>query len=458
MYLHYFSCKYVGQTDTGYSLYEGDPESGHLIVTSRLNATAREVYAFELDGSEVDTTPSIDDLFPQPTAPQPKAEIIVTIRLDIFPDETGFYIEDSLGQRVVEFPPGTYRDPSQVVKETIKLEIGVYVFAIVDQFGDGMKGDEPYYHVRVKDDPGRPDLISGNGMFGDEERQVFVVEGPRATYPLSIEVDVDSDPQDLGISIKRLDLEYGNAFVMSAPQGSYETPNTKITEKLKVEEGGLYRILFEDSGNNGIDGDIDLIVGKPSDRGHQAFFLDGNDFREQMQVKVFAGALPQIPDDPQTLTMRIMLDRFPHEFEWILLAQEDETAGPTISSRALPRTKVAAYGPIGLYSQALAETELIEEIQLPAFEGERTFTMIITDEAGDGSCCQFGDGGPIELYEGSIKDENLLFTDPFQETGRLIKSFTLVGKGIPKSSAVPVWTSSLALYLTGSVLILLSLL
>jgi hypothetical protein len=453
----YHSCNYVGQTQTGYSLYEGEIDGGRLIVTSRLNSTSREVISFVLDGSD-GSVPSIDDVPPPPSAPQPKAEIIVTIALDIFPDETGFYIEDSLGQRVVEFPPGTYRDPSQVVKETIKLEIGVYVFAIVDQFGDGMKGDEPYYNVRVKDDPNRPDLIAGTGLFGDEERQVFVVEGPRATYPIRIEVDIDDDPEEFGLSIKKLDLVYSNALVASAPEGTYQTPNTKITEKLNVVEGGLYRVLFEDSGNNGVDGDIDLIVGSSGDKGYQTFFLDGNDFREKMQVKIFAGALPSIPDDPQILTLRMMFDRFPHEFEWILLAEDNNGGEITISSRALPQTEVVAYGPVGLYSQSLASTELVEEIPLPAFEGERKFTMIITDEAGDGACCQFGDGGPVELYEGNVDPDNLLFSHPFNETGRLIKSFTLVGTGIPDTtSSSTSMTTTLPLYVTGSALILLSL-
>ena len=49
-------------------------------------------------------------------------------------------------------------------------------------------------------------------------------------------------------------------------------------------------------------------------------------------------------------------------------------------------------------------------------------------------CCNFGEGGPIEVYDGPVSDDRLLFSHRFEETGRLLESFVLVGTG-PSSSA-----------------------
>mmetsp|Transcript_558 Transcript_558/g.1586 ORF Transcript_558/g.1586 Transcript_558/m.1586 type:complete len:113 (-) Transcript_558:374-712(-) len=44
------------------------------------------------------------------------------------------------------------------------------------------------------------------------------------------------------------------------------------------------------------------------------------------------------------------------------------------------------------------------------------------------ACCEFGQGGPVEVFEGPISDGKLLMTDPFKDVARITKSFTLVGK------------------------------
>lgn len=48
-------------------------------------------------------------------------------------------------------------------------------------------------------------------------------------------------------------------------------------------------------------------------------------------------------------------------------------------------------------------------------------------------CCKQGAGGPIELFDGPISDNKLLFEDSFQGTNRLFYSF--VREGDMSSSA-----------------------
>jgi hypothetical protein len=42
-------------------------------------------------------------------------------------------------------------------------------------------------------------------------------------------------------------------------------------------------------------------------------------------------------------------------------------------------------------------------------------------------CCKQGAGGPIELFDGPISDNKLLFEDSFQGTNRLSHSFVREG-------------------------------
>lgn len=42
-------------------------------------------------------------------------------------------------------------------------------------------------------------------------------------------------------------------------------------------------------------------------------------------------------------------------------------------------------------------------------------------------CCTFGSGGPVELFQGSTEDGELLFSEPFQGVDRLVRSFVIVG-------------------------------
>jgi hypothetical protein len=374
-------CDSVGKLEYGYSLYEGDPSDGIEIISSRLEATGREVTTFVLDAPETLPTPS-------PVAPQPIVDVVVTIKLDDYAKYTGFYIQDTLGTKVVDFPPGTYADQNEMlVEEVVRLEIGVYTFAIVDAYGFGFNGDNNYYNVRLKNGGNRPAILTGSGGGFFAESQIFIVEGVRATYPLSIQFTTDSQPQEFGLTVKRLDLVGADALTASVPRGAYTTSKQSQTVSVMLEEGGLYRILFEDQGENGIDSIITIVIGNKNNPSSKTFTVTENEFGEKLEVKLFAGALPPTASDAKTLELRVLMDQFPHEVEWILHSSTSEAvdikALPKI--RALPETgEVIAYGPRQLYSQNLAGTELVETIPLPGWSGERTLTMIITDSEGDG--------------------------------------------------------------------------
>lgn len=92
-----------------------------------------------------------------------------------------------------------------------------------------------------------------------------------------------------------------------------------------------------------------------------------------------------------------------------------------------------AYGPIEAYGEELANSEFVENLKLPSHQGRKTFSIILTDSAGDGVCCNFGLGGPMELYDGPTESGQLLFTTSFQGVDRVVHSF-VIGNNVGSSS------------------------
>ena len=375
-------CNWAGALDTGYTLYRGDPKNMDAIITSKFETSSREVSVFVIDGPDSDSTISKPEEEKTETPISvPTAEIVVRITLDVFPDETGFYILDEWGQKVVDFPPGTYREASEVIEEIITVDIGLYTFVIVDVFGDGLNIEDGQYSIALNNDPSRPPLVVGNGDFTSEERQTFIVDGEIATYPLNVRFTTDSDPEEIGFYVERIDIPLHDARVATIPQGTYQSSNVEVRESILVREDGLYRIVFEDAGQNGIGGLIRVSHGMGSSA--KTFSIDGNTFHE-LRVKVLAGELPSTPTIAKTLSFRLLFDRFPHEIEWVLLWNDRNVVNTFGSTPSLRNPGIVAFGPPSLYPQTLANTEWVETISLPSWAGEKTFTMIITDSAGDG--------------------------------------------------------------------------
>lgn len=379
-------CNWVGNLETGYTLYEGEPDDDNTIVTSRFEASAREITSFTIEGAADDgpTLSPANDAAQTPTEPQPTVDVKVTITLDIFPDETGYHIEDQSGRRVVDVPPGTYREQNEVVEEILTLDIGFYTFTIVDVFGDGLNRDDSFYRLDLVGEDARPALLTGTGVFVSQESQAFILEGVAAQYPLTIKFSTDEKPREFGFFVKRLDVLTADALVASVPRGAYQIQRQDVSETFMIKEGGLYRIVFEDAGQDGIGGDIRIIMGSenPNDFNAISYLVDGTALH-QWQVKIFAGILPVPRADANTLDLRIQFDKFPFEMEWILLGNADQD-NPADFSRVLREQEVIGFGPLELYGQNLENSEYVETIRLPEHAGEKSFTIIITDAAGDG--------------------------------------------------------------------------
>ncbi len=442
-------CASTGELETGYSIYKGNPSNDSLIVTSKFEQLWREVQIFNIDGDDVDETDSDVEEFSEPNV-----VVNVTISLDDYPDETGFYVEDMTRRRIVDVPPGTYSEKNSIVTEIVTLETGLYTFTILDAFGDGLNRVDSFYKLEVVGGIGQIPLLSGTGAFASRESQTFLLEGDAAQYPLSIYIPIGTNPQAFGFSMYRLDLIEADALIASKVRGSFEIANEQIRENVDITEGGVYRIVFEDTGD-GVDGEIRIVLGFTNPNSfdfiEHTVSPENTKNSQRSQVKFIAGVPPSPPQiNGDVLTLRARFDRFPGEIEWILLANHN-FASESYSQSQMHR-EVVAFGPQGLYSSDLEYAWYEETIIIPDHAGNKSFSLIVSDSGKDGLCCSFGNGGPLELYYGNSDHGVLLFSDPFQDVDRLIANFYLVGSA-SSEQACP-WVFALVVALMGVMTIL----
>lgn len=50
-------------------------------------------------------------------------------------------------------------------------------------------------------------------------------------------------------------------------------------------------------------------------------------------------------------------------------------------------------------------------------------------------CCEYGNGGPLELFSGPYTDGELIFSLPFEGEARLSPSFVVVGEASTSNSS-----------------------
>lgn len=366
-------CNWNRTVETGYILYEGNPANNIVVASSAFMGLDREMTIFSIGNSANDTTTL------PPTSADDLIDIKVTITLDLFPDETGFYIEDLAGNRVVDVPTGTFMVQNQIIEQNFSIPAGVYNFAILDEYGDGLTIDDGYYRIDILKDDERSAVVTGTGVFVAQQIHPFLLEGKSAEYTMEVKFTSDDKPTEFGFYIDRLDVLEVDARVASVPQGSYTAANAEVSETFMVSEGGLYRLVFEDTGKDGIGSDIVITVSN-GETDSQSYVVNGLTLNTA-QIKVHTGTSTTTQADAISLNLHIKFDDYPHEVEWILVGNTDQSGGSVASLRD---QQVVAYGPIEPYSNSLANMELVETILLPPHDGEMLFTMIVTDSAGDG--------------------------------------------------------------------------
>jgi hypothetical protein len=417
-------CNWNGELDTGYTLYEGDPSNNHVIIDSKFEALGREVKSFDIHGerfSEVDSDNQGENSVIQ---------INVTLMLDAYPDETGFFITNSLGRKLLYAPPGTFTEQNGIVEKTLDLYAGSYTFNIVDTFGDGINREDDVYRISVVGDNNRPSILSGQGNFLRASSKAFLLEGKQAEYPLHINMKAGRKPEDFGFSIYRLDRIEAVPCVASKSKGEYKVAYEDISEKLLVTRGGLYKIVFENA-YIGVNGKIRINLGSsgPDEYNPIDFSVDTADTRgaQWWQVQIYAGEPLVLADnDAKTFMLRVECDHFSGGLEWILLVNHEQPASRPISLGEQVESEIVGYGSLALCNEMKESGMHDEKITIPRSDGSQSYTMIVTSDDNSG----IWEGTPLQLYDGQIRDESLIISSERFEAGRrMIFSFSLADSG-----------------------------
>eukprot|EP00529_Nitzschia_sp_RCC80_P007807 CAMPEP_0113509608 /NCGR_PEP_ID=MMETSP0014_2-20120614/37671_1 /TAXON_ID=2857 /ORGANISM="Nitzschia sp." /LENGTH=1244 /DNA_ID=CAMNT_0000405459 /DNA_START=1 /DNA_END=3732 /DNA_ORIENTATION=- /assembly_acc=CAM_ASM_000159 len=404
-------CLWSGDRSPGYSLWYGDPnDGGEILVDSKLEMTEKEIQWFTISSDNSDSINNVHEVEKDQDTGMlgTGVELKVTIGpLDIHPDETGFYIQDKLKRRIVDIKPGTYMQHGEVIVERVTLEPGLYTFVLIDSHGDGVTRNDFRYDVEYWDPSALP-IISGNVPFTSIQSHTFLVQGYNAQYPVSIFLP----STDFGFRIDRLDLIESQSTIATC-----RSFGGGSSYSLTVTEGGLYGIVIFDSEHHGLGDlvdDIRVVLGSDSKNVGAIERAPSHDFDSgrRWYVKFLASSsfpdtLLQNSDDSELLTIKFSFDRFPDEIAWVLL--HDETV------IAFNREQ---------YGTHLAGRDYVEKIMLKKNEIDEGLSLIVSDLGGDGLCCTFG-SGKVEVYKGMPSVGNLLFSDPFRETDRLVANISI---------------------------------
>jgi hypothetical protein len=106
--------------------------------------------------------------------------------------------------------------------------------------------------------------VSGGGNFGDSESHDFLLPANfneasddepiigEGEMPLTIVIQLDSYPQEIGWRVDRLGLEVEE--IIRVPAGIYTIPQTTVVRTIVLEEGELYYFRIYDVLEDGLDG------------------------------------------------------------------------------------------------------------------------------------------------------------------------------------------------------------
>jgi len=191
--------------------------------------------------------------------------VTVRIELDDFPLETSWSIVDrGTGRLIVQVPAGTYFTKRQVIQETLFVPAGsTCVFDIADIHGDGLCCNSPgNFVLYLGRNTNGEVLLSGGGDFGDSESAIFTVPEvfedsfeddlilEEGQLPLTIVIQLDNYPQEIGWRMDKLGIEVEN--VIRVPSGIYTIPQSTVVRTVVVEEGELYSFSISDVVQDGI--------------------------------------------------------------------------------------------------------------------------------------------------------------------------------------------------------------
>lgn len=336
---------------------------------------------------------------------------------------------------IVGRPAGTYSTPNGQVSEVVSLESGrSYLFTMLDVFGDGMCCGNGIgkYSVYVEDS-----LVAFGSEYKLDETQRFVIGND---YPINLVIGTDLYAGEVAWYLERLDLDEGVANVAISPFQYDGQSSTTITETVIGEEGGVYRFVILDAGDDGTccefgNGFYRVFVGDAdtSDQNSAVILSRGDQYKDRAE-HVFLAKWPQpsadnLPADASVLTLEFTFDDYPGDVIYILKAEDIDDGVAT--SRSASQQSVIAFGPPEPFPQSLGGAFVSIDIKIPRIPAgtTRAFTFILIDSQDDGLCCDYGRGS-YTLYYGPKSVNQVILSGTGQNQARVVHGFVLSDQGI----------------------------
>jgi hypothetical protein len=170
-----------------------------------------------------------------------------------------------------------------------------------------------------------------------------------------------------------------------------------------------------------------------SDRSMAIFEKRGGDMSDSFET-TFTSWMNNGPTTPPTIgngdkyvTLQLGLDIYPQEIGFQLRVRD--RSATNISRNDADDGEIVVFRPQGYYANRVKEL-VYEQIELPTLPPnmERDFIFIISDQYGDGLCCDWGSeevSPGYSIYEGEATEENLILSSEMKDIGRELKYFTL---------------------------------
>lgn len=177
--------------------------------------------------------------------------VTVTIQLDGYAYDNGWFIYDAEGEIVAGHSRGYYTGQNnQLVSESVSLPNGFYSFRIYENFGNGLIGRTPlgYFRVEVDGD----EVLFDDSNWGKEFVEPFVIgtPDPRGDTENDFTLFIQLDAYAYEVSWTVKDMSGNTLF--SRPYQSYSGKNDRPVAEFFTLPDGQYVLTVTETYGNGL--------------------------------------------------------------------------------------------------------------------------------------------------------------------------------------------------------------
>jgi trypsin len=178
--------------------------------------------------------------------------VVIEVKYDDFPEETGWTLRDSAGTLIASQATGSFLTFGGFVSKTVFVTEGDYTFEMTDTKSDGICCEFGIGEFKITVN-GEPVAVGDNGEFSDVVREFFnvggvdVVEAPTGDNEVVIEVLHDDFPEETGWTLR----DSAGILIVSQFTGSFRILGGTASKTVFVV-AGAYTFEVTDTESDGI--------------------------------------------------------------------------------------------------------------------------------------------------------------------------------------------------------------